>query len=215
MHYTIKNLKYIEDNIKKEYINLPTIVAVTKNFDQDNIIPLLDYGHQHYGENKVQECVQKWKTLKSKFKNVKLHMIGKLQRNKVKECIKYFDYIHSLDSKKLAKKIHDEQINQNKKLKIFIQINIGKEFQKSGINLLELDELISYTKSLKLDIIGFMCIPPKDYNSALYFEEMIKLKHKYNVSKLSMGMSSDYIEAAKNFSNFLRIGTSIFGKRNS
>ena len=156
----------------------------------------------------------KWVDLKNRYQNIKLHMIGKLQTNKVKDCLKIFDFIHSLDSKKLAKKIFDEQIIQKKNIKIFIQINIGDEGQKSGVKISELTELISYCNSLKLDVIGLMCIPPNDNNSKNYFLKMKSLKDDYNLKNLSMGMSSDYIDAISNSSNFIRIGTSIFGKRN-
>ncbi len=141
-------------------------------------------------------------------------MVGKLQTNKVRDCIKYFDFIHSLDNKKLAKKIFDEQKKQNKKIKVFIQINIGDENQKSGVKLSELKELISYCISLKLEIMGLMCIPPNNDSSREHFSEMMKLKIEYNLKNLSMGMSADYIDAVENSSNFIRIGTSIFGKRN-
>lgn len=177
-------------------------------------MPLLNYGHLHFGENKVQECAKKWPELKNNYENVKLHMIGKLQTNKVRDCLKYFDYIHSLDSKKLAKKISEEQIKQNKKISVFIQINVGDEDQKSGIKISELGELLSYCNSIKLEIIGLMCIPPNTSNSKDYFHKMRDLKNEYNQKNLSMGMSSDYMDAIEKSSNFLRIGTSIFGNRN-
>ena len=176
-------------------------------------MPLLDYGHLHFGENKVQECKNKWQDLRKEYPDLKLHMIGKLQTNKVRDCLKYFDFIHSLDSKKLAKKIYDEQEKQKKKIKIFIQINVGKEDQKSGIKVSELNDVLLYCNSLKLDIIGLMCIPPNTDNPSSYFSQMKKLKIKYNFKNLSMGMSSDYIDAIEYSSNFIRIGTSIFGKR--
>ncbi len=141
-------------------------------------------------------------------------MIGKLQTNKVRDCVRYFDYIHSLDSKKLAKKIFDEQIKQNKKIKIFIQINIGNENQKSGVKLSDIKELISYCSNLKLEIMGLMCIPPNNVSVKEYFLEMKKLKKNFDLKNLSMGMSADYIEAIENSSDFIRIGTLIFGKRN-
>ncbi len=187
---------------------------MSKNFAQNDIIPLLDHGHLHYGENKVQEGQKKWKDLKLKYHNIKLHMLGKLQTNKVKDCLAVFDYIHSLDSKKLAKKIHDQQIKQNKKIKIFIQVNIGEEEQKSGTKTSEIEELFFYCKSLKLEIIGLMCIPPNEGDSKIYFKMMNALKIKFNLKNLSMGMSADYLQAIENSSNFVRIGTSIFGKRN-
>ena len=213
MHTSVKNLTYIEDKIKKVTNNFPTIIAVSKNFSEENITPLLSFGHKHFGENKVQECAKKWHELKYKYENIKLHMIGKLQTNKVKECIKHFDFIHSLDSKKLAKKIYEEEIKQNKKIKIFIQVNIGQENQKSGVNISELEELLLYCYSLKLDIIGLMCIPPNEENTKKYFSQMTQLKSQFNLENLSMGMSSDYLDAIECSSNFIRIGTSIFGER--
>ncbi len=157
--------------------------------------------------------MKKWPELKNRYKDTSLHMIGKLQTNKVKDCLKYFNYIHSVDSKKLAKKIYDEQIKQNKKIKIFIQINIGNEDQKSGIKVSELDELLFYCETLKLNVIGLMCIPPISSDTKKYFRIMKELKEKYNQKNLSMGMSSDYMDAVEYSSNFLRIGTSIFGER--
>ena len=213
MHTSVKNLTYIENKIKKVTNNFPTIIAVSKNFGEENIIPLLSFGHKHFGENKVQECAKKWNELKYKYENIKLHMIGKLQTNKVKECMKHFDFIHSLDSKKLAKKIYEEEIKQNKKIKIFIQVNIGQENQKSGTNILELEELLLYCYSLKLDIIGLMCIPPNEKNTKKYFSQMTQLKNQFNLENLSMGMSSDYLDAIECSSNFIRIGTLIFGER--
>ena len=204
----------IQGIIKNKTNATPIIIAVSKNFEQEEILPLLDYGHLHFGENKVQECVRKWQELKNRYENIKLHMIGKLQTNKVRDCLKYFDFIHSLDSKKLAKKISDEQVKQNKKIKVFIQINVGDEDQKSGVKISESEELLSYCNSLKLDVIGLMCIPPNTNSSINYFFEMKNLKVEYNLRNLSMGMSSDYIEAIENSSNFIRIGTSIFGRRN-
>ena len=213
MHISVKNLTYIENKIKEVTNNFPTIIAVSKNFGEENIIPLLSFGHKHFGENKVQECAKKWNELKYKYENIKLHMIGKLQTNKVKECIKHFDFIHSLDSKKLAKKIYEEEIKQNKKIKIFIQVNIGQENQKSGVNISELEELLLYCYSLKLDIIGLMCIPPNEENTKKYFSQMTQLKSQFNLENLSMGMSSDYLDAIECSSNFIRIGTLIFGER--
>ena len=189
------------------------IVAVTKTFQVNKFNILLNSGHIHFGENKVQEAVEKWSDLKLKFENIKLHMIGKLQTNKVKFILPLFDYIHSLDSEKLAKKISDEQKKLNKKPKIFIQINIGNEDQKSGINKENLKEFYMNCKKLELDIIGLMCIPPNEKNSSKFFKEMNDLNQNLNLKELSMGMSSDYIDAAKNSATFLRIGSKIFGKR--
>jgi len=177
------------------------------------IIPLIEYGHLEYGENKVQEAIIKWTDIKLANPNIKLHLIGKLQTNKVKFVLKLFDYIHSVDTKKLAKKIADEELKQNKKIKIFLQVNIGNEEQKSGINKDYLNEFYSYCKNLNLDVVGLMCIPPADDQSENFFKEMALLNKKLNLKELSMGMSSDYIEAAKNSATYLRIGSNIFGKR--
>jgi len=194
-------------------INLPKIIAVSKTFKIDKILPLINYGHINFGENKIQEAVDKWTEVKLKHSNIKLHMIGKLQTNKVKFAVKLFDYIHSVDNKKLAQKISDEQKKVSKKIKIFIQVNIGDEEQKSGVKKNEVSDLISYCKKINLDVVGLMCLPPADDNSSLYFNEMNLLNSNFGLSELSMGMSSDYIEAAKNSSTYLRIGSSIFGKR--
>ena len=216
MHNIINNLKSIDNELKiiiKDN-KLPTIIAVSKTFASSIILPLLDYGHKHFGENKVQEAVEKWTDIKDNFNDVKLHMIGKLQTNKVKYVIPLFDYIHSLDSIKLAKKISEEQVKKNKKPKIFIQINIGNEDQKSGINPAELKDFYQLcVGDLDLDIIGLMCLPPKDNNSSEYFIEMRKLAENIKTINLSMGMSNDYLKAAENGATFLRIGSKIFGKR--
>ena len=179
----------------------------------DKILPLIDYGHIDFGENKIQEAIDKWTDIRSKNSNIKLHMIGKLQSNKVKFAVKLFDYIHSVDSEKLAKKIADEQEKIKKKVKIFIQVNIGNEYQKSGIKKNEIGDLILYCKKINLNVIGLMCLPPANSNSSIYFKEMNLLNSNYELSELSMGMSSDYIEASKNSASYLRIGSSIFGKR--
>ena len=218
MHFTVQNLINIENEIKSnlsnhDNINLPKIIAVSKTFKIDKILPLINYGHIDFGENKIQEAVDKWTEIKSKNKNIKLHMIGKLQTNKVKFAVKLFDYIHSVDNKKLAKKIADEQKKINKKIKIFIQVNIGNEEQKSGINKNELEDLVSYCKKINLNVIGLMCIPPADEDASVYFKEINLLNNSFDFTELSMGMSSDYIEASKNSASYLRIGSSIFGKR--
>jgi pyridoxal phosphate enzyme (YggS family) len=218
MHNTVQNLIEITDEIKlnlrdSNIVNLPKIIAVSKTFKIDKILPLIDYGHIDFGENKIQEAVDKWTEIKSKNKNIKLHMIGKLQTNKVKFAVKLFDYIHSVDSKKLAKKIADEQSKIDKKIKIFIQVNIGNEEQKSGINKIELEDLVSYCKKINLDVIGLMCIPPAGKDASVYFKEINLLNNSFDFNELSMGMSSDYIEASKNSASYLRIGSSIFGKR--
>jgi PLP dependent protein len=218
MHNTVKNLLDIDNNIKV-YLNKlninnnPKIVAVSKTFKIDKILPLIEYGHIDYGENKVQEAVEKWTEIKKINSKVRLHMIGKLQTNKVKFAVQIFDYIHSVDSEKLAKKIADEQKKINKKIKIFLQVNIGDENQKSGINKNDLKQLVSYCKEIDLDLIGLMCIPPINIDPEIYFEEMSKLNKTLELSELSMGMSSDFLLAAKYLSTYVRVGSSIFGQR--
>ena len=207
----ISSIKSKLENEKKE--SFPKIIAVTKTFKLEKIQPLLDYGHIDYGENKVQEAIEKWTDVKLKMPQIKLHLIGKLQSNKVKIALQLFDYIHSVDNKKLAKKISDEQLKTNKKIKIFIQVNIGKEDQKSGIDPNNLFDLYDYCKELDLNVVGLMCIPPFNDEPDKYFKEMKVLKHKLNLPELSMGMSSDYLNAAMQSSTYLRIGSSIFGNR--
>ena len=192
---------------------MPQIIAVSKTFKIDHILPLIEYGHLDYGENKVQEALEKWTDIKSNNNKINLHLIGKLQTNKVKFAVKIFDYIHSLDNEKLAKKIADEQGKQNKKIKIFIQVNLGDESQKSGINQNNLSEFYKFSKSLGLDIIGLMCIPPFNEDSTKFFSKMNELSQKINLNELSMGMSSDYLKALKHKSTYLRIGSNIFGQR--
>ena len=215
MHKSIVNLNLIKENLKSKINNYQNIkiIAVSKTFPIESIKPLIEYGHLEYGENKVQEAISKWTDIKLANSDIKLHLIGKLQTNKVKHALKLFDYIHSVDNKKLAKKIADEEYKQNKKIKIFLQVNIGDEEQKSGINKNHLNELYSYCNNLNLDVVGLMCIPPEDNKSEIFFKEMALLKKKLNLLELSMGMSSDYIEAAKNSASFIRIGSNIFGKR--
>ena len=218
MHNTVKNLIYIEDQIKskvndKKIDKLPTIIAVSKTFPIDNILPLIEHGHLHYGENKVQEALDKWEEMKFKKTNIKLHLIGRLQTNKVKFALKIFDYIHSLDSEKLAKKIADEQVKQDKKIKTFIQINIGNEHQKSGINIDKLVDFYEFCKKLDLNIIGTMCIPPNNTNTDDYFSKMNKINKELNFKDLSMGMSGDYLDAIENNSTYVRVGSKIFGNR--
>ena len=218
MHNTVKNLLDIDNHIKV-YLNKlninnnPKIVAVSKTFKIDKILPLIEHGPMDYGENKVQEAVEKWTEVKRKNSHVRLHMIGKLQTNKVKFAVQIFDYIHSVDSEKLAKKIADEQKKINKKIKIFLQVNIGNENQKSGVNKNDVSQLVSYCKEIDLDLVGLMCIPPANIDSEDYFEEMNKLNKTLNLTELSMGMSSDFLIAAKHFSTYVRIGSSIFGQR--
>lgn len=192
---------------------LPKVIAVSKTFNLEKILPLINYGHLDYGENKVQEAVEKWTEIKHKNPNLKLHLIGKLQTNKIKSALKIFDYIHSIDSKKLAKKIADEEVKQNKKIKIFLQVNIGNEEQKSGVNKHELLSLYNFCKDLNLNVIGLMCIPPANEDSDKYFREIYLLNKKLDLLELSMGMSSDYLKAVENYSTYLRIGSSIFGNR--
>ena len=215
MHKSIVNLNLIKEDLKSKINNYQNVkvIAVSKTFSMEYIMPLIEYGHLEYGENKVQEAITKWIDIKFTNPDIKLHLIGKLQTNKVKFALKLFDYIHSVDTKKLAKKIADEELKQNKKTKIFLQVNIGKEEQKSGINKDHLNDFYSYCKNLNLDVVGLMCIPPVDDKSEIFFKEMALLTKKLDLKELSMGMSSDYIEAAKNSSTYLRIGSNIFGKR--
>ena len=215
MHNTVKNLIYIEDLIKSKvnHDRSPKIIAVSKTFPIENILPLIEYGHLHYGENKVQEALDKWSDIKNDNHSIQLHLIGRLQSNKVKVALRIFDYIHSLDSEKLANKIADEQTKQGKKPKIFIQVNIGNEDQKSGINKERLGDFYKFCKDLNLDIIGTMCIPPNDQNTKKYFFEMNKINQELNFKELSMGMSGDYLEAVKNSATYVRVGSKIFGNR--
>jgi len=218
MHYTVKNLLDIQNKIKIHLNKLninndPKVIAVSKTFKIKKILPLIDYGHVDFGENKVQEAVEKWTEIKKKNSKIKLHMIGKLQTNKVKFAVQIFDYVHSVDSKKLAKKIADEQHKINKKIKIFLQVNIGQETQKSGIDKNNLSELVSYCKEIDLDLIGLMCIPPVSKNPEKYFKEMNELNKSLNFNNLSMGMSSDYLLAIKYLASHVRVGSSIFGNR--
>ena len=219
MHNTVKNLLDINNNIEV-YLNRlninsrPKIIAVSKTFKIDKILPLIEHGHIDFGENKVQEASEKWMDIKKNNLQIKLHMIGKLQTNKVKYAVRIFDYIHSVDSAKLAKKIVDEQNKINKKIKVFLQINIGDEDQKSGVNKADADQMVAYCKEIGLDLIGLMCIPPANVDPNNYFEEMSRLNKSFGFEDLSMGMSSDYLIAAKHFATYVRIGSSIFGHRN-
>ena len=218
MHNIVKNLLDIENNIKVQINKLnittpPKIIAVSKTFKIDKILPLIEHGHINYGENKVQEAVEKWTEVKKTNPELKLHMIGKLQTNKVKYAVQIFDYIHSVDSEKLAKKIADEQNKINKKIKIFLQVNIGDENQKSGINKNQLNDLVDYCKKIGLDLMGLMCIPPLNIDPEDYFIEMNKLNKDLGFTELSMGMSSDYLIATKYLSTYVRVGSSIFGQR--
>ena len=208
-------ISLIKSNIENnQNLKFPNIIAVSKTFKLEKILPLIDHGHMDYGENKVQEAIEKWTLIKEKKPNIKLHLIGRLQTNKVKFAIKIFDYIHSLDSIKLAKKIADEEKKQNKKIQLFIQVNIGNEDQKSGVDLKNLSNLYNYCKELDLNVIGLMCIPPFEEDSEKYFKEMKILNKKLNLTNLSMGMSSDYLKAVENSATHVRIGSNIFGSRN-
>jgi len=218
MNHTVKNLLKVESDIKTylnklNITNNPNIVVVSKTFGINKILPLINHGHLDFGENKVQEALEKWTDIKKEKPKIKLHMIGKLQTNKVKFAVEIFDYIHSVDSKKLAKKIAEEQHKINKKIKIFLQVNIGNELQKSGSDKNEINSLASYCNQIGLDLIGLMCIPPVNTNPEKYFQEMCTLNKVLNLKELSMGMSSDFLIAAKHSATFLRVGTSIFGDR--
>ena len=209
-------MRLIQENIKKLNPNnskLPKIICVSKTFTINKLEPLIKYGHNHFGENKVQEANAKWSELKKTNTNLKLHMVGRLQTNKAKKAVSLFDFIHSLDSQNLADKLKKSEEELNKKLQYFVQVNIGDEKQKSGITKLSLPSLYSYCKSLNLDVIGLMCIPPLDESSINYFKEMNILNKNLGLNELSMGMSADYIDAIKNSATYLRIGSSIFGKR--
>ena len=219
MHQIVQNLVNIQENINSNLSNqknqkVPKIIAVSKTFGMDKILPLIEYGHLDFGENKVQEAIEKWSKLKLSNNNIKLHLIGGLQTNKVKLAVKLFDYIHSVDSEKLAKKISIEQQKQKKKVRVFIQVNIGNEGQKSGVDKLLVPELCSYCKTLNLEVVGLMCIPPLNEPSEIFFKEMSEMNKKLNLEELSMGMSSDYLNAIKNSATYVRIGSNIFGERN-
>ena len=218
MHKTIQNLIDIQKKIELSLDTLkidkvPKIIAVSKTFEMDKILPLIKHGHLDFGENKVQEAIEKWSDVKSNNANIKLHLIGGLQTNKVKLAVRLFDFIHSVDSEKLAQKISNEQQKQKKKLKLFIQVNIGDEQQKSGVNKASVSNLYSYCKSLNLNVVGLMCIPPFEKPSEKFFKEMNMLNKDLNLNELSMGMSSDYLSAIKNSATYVRIGSSIFGQR--
>ena len=212
IHNSLNNLISIKKEIQLKNNNTK-IIAVSKTYPIENIMPLINFGHIDYGENKVQEAINKWTDIKIKHDNIKLHLIGKLQTNKVKFALRIFDYIHSLDNDKLATKISEEQKKQGKKPKIFIQVNIGNEDQKSGINKDDLENFYSFCKNLNLDIIGTMCIPPNDGNTEKYFSKMSEINKKLNFKELSMGMSADYLVAIKNNATYVRVGSKIFGSR--
>ena len=218
MHNSLNNLINIENQLKDFNLdnkkNKYEIIAVSKTHPIKDILPLINHGHINFGENKIQEAIEKWSDIKSDFPRLKLHMLGKVQTNKVKFLIPLFDYIHSLDNLKLAHKISQEQIKKNKKIKIFIQVNIGKEEQKNGIDIENLDNFYKECSfNLGLDIIGLMCLPPKSITPSKFFLEMKKLSSQLNIADLSMGMSNDFVEAAQHGATYLRIGSKIFGDR--
>ena len=217
MDHTINNLIRIEKEIQLKIINPksePIIVAVSKTFPMTDILPLINHGHLHFGENKIQEATEKWTDIKNDFPHIQLHMIGKLQTNKVKYVIPLFDYIHSLDNLKLAEKISKEQIKHKKDIKIFIQVNIGREPQKSGVQIEDLDKFYEIcSMKLGLKIVGLMCLPPDNEDATPYFSKIKFLKDKLNLKNLSIGMSNDYLDALKYDSTHLRIGSKIFGQR--
>jgi len=211
----VERFNKIKSNIDKIKLKKPVnIIAVSKTFPLSHVLPLINYGHIHFGENKVQEAVSKWIEIKKLNQKLKLHMIGKLQTNKVKNAFEIFDYIHSLDNQKLADVLEKNETNFNKKLKYFIQVNIGNEFQKSGIPANDLDAFYNYCSIEKnLDIIGLMVIPPNDENTKKYFKALDNLNNSLALKELSMGMSADYLDAISNNATFVRIGSLIFGSR--
>ena len=221
MHATLEKLSRVKNKVneiisKKQLKTKPKIVVVTKTFPLNKIIPLLENGHIHYGENKIQEAENKWIDTKNRYKNLQLHMIGKLQTNKAKKAVKLFNYIHSLDDDRLALKLSHHEKELNKKVKLFIQVNLAEEPQKSGIMFNDLNNFYNYcTKDLSLNVIGLMCMPPVDSNSQEYFKKLKKAAQQLNLEDLSMGMSSDYEQAILSGSTYLRLGTTILGERNS
>jgi PLP dependent protein len=213
MHNTIKNILAIKEELNLINSDIK-IIAVSKTFDVSKIKPLINFGHVHFGENKVQEAINKWTDLKKENQNVKLHLIGKLQTNKVKFCLPLFDYIHSLDNLKLAKKISSQQIISHFKPKIFVQVNLGNEIQKNGIKVEELKDFLQECKTnLDLNIIGLMCIPPNNKNVEQHFEKMSQINRKFDLKELSMGMSADYLKAINYGATYIRVGSNIFGER--
>ena len=219
MHTSVEQLNVIKNKVKdiinKKQLKIdPKIIVVTKTFPLNKIIPLLESGHIHYGENKIQEAENKWLETKNRYKYLQLHMIGQLQTNKAKKAVKLFDYIHSLDNAKLALKLFQYQEELGKKIKFFIQVNLTDKKQKTGVMLNELNHFYNYcTKELSLNIIGLMCLPPIESNSYEYFELLKKNADKLNLKELSMGMSSDFEQAILNGSTYLRLGTVILGER--
>ena len=221
MHATLEKLSRVKNKVneiigKKQLKTKPKIVVVTKTFPLNKILPLLENGHIHYGENKIQEAENKWIDTKNRYKNLQLHMIGKLQTNKAKKAVKLFNYIHSLDDDRLALKLSHHEKELNKKVKLFIQVNLAEEPQKSGIMFNDLNNFYNYcTKDLSLNVIGLMCMPPVDSNSQEYFKKLKKAAEQLNLEDLSMGMSSDYEQAILSGSTYLRLGTIILGERNT
>ena len=221
MHTSLQRLTLIKNKVKeiidrKQLKTTPQIVAVSKTFSLKEIIPLLEMGHFHFGENKIQEAENKWTDVKNKYQDLQLHMVGKLQSNKVKRAIKLFDYIHSLDNAKLAQKLYQYEKELNKKMKLFIQVNIFGENQKSGILLNDLDRFHNYcTQELSLNVIGLMSLPPINDDPRKYFKILKKKSEELSLTDLSMGMSADYEQAILNGSTYLRLGTAIFGERNT
>ena len=220
MHKNVQRLKLVQNRIKeilvkKQLKKIPQIIAVTKTWPMIKISPLLEMGHTHFGENKIQEAESKWLNIKNKYNNLQLHMLGKLQANKIKKAVKLFDYIHSLDNVRSAKKIRQQEKDLNKKIKLFIQVNIDAENNKSGILLNDLNSFYNYcTKELSLNIIGLMCLPPINSDSNKYFKTLKNSSQKLHLTNLSMGMSADYEKAILNGATYLRLGTVIFGERN-
>tara|TARA_B100000963_G_scaffold41937_1_gene31211 strand:- start:585 stop:1235 length:651 start_codon:yes stop_codon:yes gene_type:complete len=215
MNTIIERFDKIKFNIASaKPVQKVNIIAVSKTFTIDHINPLIEHGHEHFGENKVQEALSKWSETVRKNESIKLHMIGKLQSNKAKDAVKVFDYIHSLDNQKLADALAKHQMSLKKNLKYFIQVNIGNEIQKSGISVDELDPFYNYCKyEINLNIIGLMIIPPNDNNTQKYFKSLSELNKSLALQELSMGMSADYIEAVNHGATFVRVGSSIFGER--
>jgi pyridoxal phosphate enzyme (YggS family) len=217
MHKIIDNLEGIKDKLKQlkfKNNHSPKVIAVSKTFSTNDVIPLVEYGHEHFGENKIQEALEKWPKIKENFPNIKLHMLGKIQSNKVKFLLPLFDYLHSLDSLKIAEKISLEEKKKNKKLKIFVQINIGNEPQKSGIDIEDLEQFyLTCVNEFNLNIVGLMCLPPSSSDPTKYFKLLKEISFKINLKELSMGMSNDYLDAAQCGATYLRIGSKIFGER--
>ena len=221
MHTTLEKLNRVKNKVneivnEKQLKTYPKIIVVTKTFPLSKIMPLLENGYIHYAENKIQEAENKWIDIKKRYKDLQLHMVGQLQTNKAKKAVKIFDYIHSLDNDRLALKLFHHEKELNKKIKLFIQVNLAEESQKSGIMFNDLNNFYNYcTKDLSLNVIGLMCIPPVDSNSQEYFSKLKKAAVQLNLEDLSMGMSSDYEQAILSGSTYLRLGTAILGERNS